>query len=364
MLLKGDPNQAPPVVGVTDQNVNRPYRGAGAGAAQRRPGAERGHARLPRPAVQVPAPVRQQLLGAELLHLGKAIDLNSDNDGGVTLTNVYDPQYNRGPSDYDVKHTLSSSWIYELPLGTRPRAAAAGRRAASCTALGPAADDHPDAGRAVDRHRQPSEPHRRRRRRPTRRSISGSIRPPSRRRPTSPAPTVMRAAASCADRDSSTSTSRSSSRRSSGALDTEFRVEAFNLLNHPQFGNPNAHVRQRRVRADHGDAGQPVLRAVRHDGAERPARIQGAVLAGLAARALSARRGRRWTPRPLFGRQSRPAARSGGGVVLAHTNRMEGLAFSPAGLGWSMNEAQGRCSSAPFFVGDGLDGRPGVRGVR
>lgn len=25
MLLKGDPNQAPPVVGVTDQNVNRPY---------------------------------------------------------------------------------------------------------------------------------------------------------------------------------------------------------------------------------------------------------------------------------------------------------------------------------------------------
>ena len=25
MLLKGDPNQAPPVVGVTDANVNRPY---------------------------------------------------------------------------------------------------------------------------------------------------------------------------------------------------------------------------------------------------------------------------------------------------------------------------------------------------
>ena len=26
MLVKGDPNQAPPVVGVTDSNVNRPYR--------------------------------------------------------------------------------------------------------------------------------------------------------------------------------------------------------------------------------------------------------------------------------------------------------------------------------------------------
>ena len=46
---------------------------------------------------------------------GKAIDLNSDNDGLVTLTNVYDPEYNRGPADYDVTHTFSSSWIYELP---------------------------------------------------------------------------------------------------------------------------------------------------------------------------------------------------------------------------------------------------------
>jgi hypothetical protein len=46
---------------------------------------------------------------------GKAIDLNSDNDGLVTLTNVYDPQYNRGPADYDITHTFSSSWVYEFP---------------------------------------------------------------------------------------------------------------------------------------------------------------------------------------------------------------------------------------------------------
>ena len=47
---------------------------------------------------------------------GKAIDLNSDNDGTVTLTNVYDPGYNRGPADYDITHTFTSSWIYELPI--------------------------------------------------------------------------------------------------------------------------------------------------------------------------------------------------------------------------------------------------------
>jgi hypothetical protein len=46
---------------------------------------------------------------------GHAIDLNSDNDGNVTLTNVYDPGYNRGPADYDVKHTISSSILYEVP---------------------------------------------------------------------------------------------------------------------------------------------------------------------------------------------------------------------------------------------------------
>jgi hypothetical protein len=47
---------------------------------------------------------------------GKAIDINSDNDGDVSFTNVYDIEnYHRGPADYDVTHTLSSSWIYELP---------------------------------------------------------------------------------------------------------------------------------------------------------------------------------------------------------------------------------------------------------
>jgi hypothetical protein len=47
---------------------------------------------------------------------GQGNDLNSDNDGAVTLTNVYDPQYNRGPSDYDIKHTFVSNWIYALPF--------------------------------------------------------------------------------------------------------------------------------------------------------------------------------------------------------------------------------------------------------
>ena len=46
---------------------------------------------------------------------GKVIDLTSDNDGGVSLTNVY-AGYNRGPADYDVTHTFSASWTYTLPF--------------------------------------------------------------------------------------------------------------------------------------------------------------------------------------------------------------------------------------------------------
>ena len=47
--------------------------------------------------------------------LGRAIDLNSDNDGTVTLTDIFNPEYNRGPADYDIRHTFSSNWIYTLP---------------------------------------------------------------------------------------------------------------------------------------------------------------------------------------------------------------------------------------------------------
>jgi hypothetical protein len=49
--------------------------------------------------------------------LGNTTDLSSDNDGGVHLVNVYDPNYNRGPADYDVKHTFVSNFVYALPLG-------------------------------------------------------------------------------------------------------------------------------------------------------------------------------------------------------------------------------------------------------
>ena len=116
MLLKGDPNQAPPVVGVTDQNVNRPY--AAVSPALRSIGQVQSRGTLDYHGLTLKFQRRfaNNFSVLNSYTWNKAIDLNSDNDGGVTLTNVYDPQYNRGPADYDVTHTLSSSWVYELPF--------------------------------------------------------------------------------------------------------------------------------------------------------------------------------------------------------------------------------------------------------
>jgi hypothetical protein len=115
MLLKGDPNQAPPVVGVTDANVNRPY--AKVSPALRTIGQVQSKGTLDYNALQMKFQRRfaNNFSFLNSYTWGKAIDLNSDNDGTVTLTNVYDPQYNRGPADYDITHTFSSSWVYELP---------------------------------------------------------------------------------------------------------------------------------------------------------------------------------------------------------------------------------------------------------
>jgi hypothetical protein len=115
MILKGDPNQAPPVVGVTDANVNRPY--AKISPALRTIGQVQSKGTLDYHALLLKFQRRfaNNFSFLNSYTWGKAIDLNSDNDGTVTLTNVYDPQYNRGPADYDIRHTFSSSWIYELP---------------------------------------------------------------------------------------------------------------------------------------------------------------------------------------------------------------------------------------------------------
>ncbi|HUR33233.1 MAG TPA: hypothetical protein VM032_05515, partial [Vicinamibacterales bacterium] len=238
MLLKGDPNQAPPTVGVSDSNVNRPY--AALSPALRTIGQVQSKGTVDYNALLVKFQRRfaDNFSFLNSYTYGKAIDLNSDNDGLVTLTNVYDFDYNRGPADYDVTHTFASSWVYELPwsrgkvyggwqvsgimtlrgglpltvtqtqgvlstgTGNRPNRICDGRLSnptidrwfdTSCfVATADSTGTYGNAGRGIIRG-------------PGSFNIDASL----------------------------------IKNTKIGRFDTEFRIEAFNVLNHPQFGNPN-----------------------------------------------------------------------------------------------------------------------------
>jgi Carboxypeptidase regulatory-like domain len=117
MALKTDLNQARPTIGVTDQNINRPY--AAVSPALRTVGtlSSTGYLDYNGLLLKFQRRFANNFSFLNAYTLGKAIDLNSNNDGTVTLTDIYNPEYNRGPADYDVRHTFSSTWIYELPWG-------------------------------------------------------------------------------------------------------------------------------------------------------------------------------------------------------------------------------------------------------
>jgi hypothetical protein len=113
--LKVDLNQAPPRVGVSDPNVNRPF--ATVSPALRTVGAlsSTGYVEYNGLLLKFQRRSANHISFLNSYTFGRAIDLNSDNDGTVTLTDIFNPEYNRGPADYDVTHTFSSNWIYELP---------------------------------------------------------------------------------------------------------------------------------------------------------------------------------------------------------------------------------------------------------
>jgi len=115
--LKTDLNQAPPIVGVTDQNINRPYAALDPGLRTVGALSSTGYVEYNGLQLKFQRRSANHFSFMNSYTFGRAIDLNSDNDGTVTLTNIFNPEYNRGPADYDVTHTFSSNWIYELPWG-------------------------------------------------------------------------------------------------------------------------------------------------------------------------------------------------------------------------------------------------------
>ena len=111
-----DVNQAPAQIGVTNSNINRPFFSVNPALGSISQSQSRGtldyHALLTRV-------VRRFSNGVSFTSsytFGKAIDLSSDTDGTSTFPNWYDLGNNRGPSNYDVTHVLTSTWTYTLPF--------------------------------------------------------------------------------------------------------------------------------------------------------------------------------------------------------------------------------------------------------
>jgi hypothetical protein len=238
MMLKGDPNQARPVVGVTNADVNRPY--AALAPALRSVGQAQSKGTLDYHAFLFKFQRRFadnfSLLTAYTL--GKSIDLNSDNDGGVTLTNVYDPQYNRGPADYDVKHTVSESLIYELPFGRTAWWGGWQTNGIIYYRSGlPITITQTQGVQSTGTGNRPN------------RLADGLAADPTIAQWFDPSAFVSPTDTTGTYGDSGRNILRGPSQfnidfsvikgTKIGKLDTEFRVEAFNLLNHAQFGQPN-----------------------------------------------------------------------------------------------------------------------------
>lgn len=115
MMIKSNANQAPPTPGVTNPNVNRPFFAIDPLLQTLGVAESTGFLNYDGLLVKFQRRFANGFSFLNAYTLGQAIDLTSDNDGTVNLTNIYNPMYSRGPADYDVKHTFSSEFGYMLP---------------------------------------------------------------------------------------------------------------------------------------------------------------------------------------------------------------------------------------------------------
>ena len=115
MVIKLNPNQARPVLGVTNPDVNRPFFKVDPLLKDVQQSASAGFMNYNGLLVKFQRRFANGFSFMNSYTWGLVMDLASDNEANVV--NVYDLNYNRGPSDYDIKHTFVSNFIYALPFG-------------------------------------------------------------------------------------------------------------------------------------------------------------------------------------------------------------------------------------------------------
>jgi hypothetical protein len=115
LVVKVDINQAPPVIGVTNSDINRPFIGVAPlvrGLSRSESRGELDHHGF---LFKFTRRLADGFSFVNSYTYGSTIDTVSDTE--QAWLNAYDADYNRGPAAYDVTHTFTSTWIYQLPFG-------------------------------------------------------------------------------------------------------------------------------------------------------------------------------------------------------------------------------------------------------
>ncbi|MBI1763277.1 MAG: carboxypeptidase regulatory-like domain-containing protein [Acidobacteria bacterium] len=115
LVVKQDINQAAPVVGVRDSNVNRPFITLAPGLRALSQVQSRGYSNHNALLVKFSNRFSNGLAFVNSYTFGKTIDIVSDTEGATQ--NAYNFNRDRAVSDFDVKHNFTSSWSYDLPFG-------------------------------------------------------------------------------------------------------------------------------------------------------------------------------------------------------------------------------------------------------
>lgn len=113
MVLKVDVNQAPPVVGVTSPDVNRPFIKLAPGVRGLQQSKSIGFIDYNGLLLKFQRRFANNFSLMSAYTFGQSMDFASDNEAAIV--NAYNIEYDRGLSSYDVRHTLSTNAIYEFP---------------------------------------------------------------------------------------------------------------------------------------------------------------------------------------------------------------------------------------------------------
>ena len=115
LVLKQDINVARPVVGVTNSDVNRPYIGVAPLVRNLSQVQSRGWSEYHSLQAKFSKRFSSGLVFVNSYTYGRTLDIVSDTEG-ATL-NPYDFNYDRAVSDFDIHHNFVSTVNYELPFG-------------------------------------------------------------------------------------------------------------------------------------------------------------------------------------------------------------------------------------------------------